>query len=205
MRVLVAEDSPVSARVIEAALVRAGYEVTLVEDGDAAWQALLQSDPPHLLILDWMMPGVEGPELCRRVRDREDGERFYILLLTAKTQQEDVVAGLQAGADDYLTKPFHHEELHARLHSGRRILTLQSRLADRIDELEQALAEVDRLSGLLPICSYCKRIREGQDYWQAVEQYVASRSGAQFSHAVCPDCYEKEVRPQLEGLEGMDT
>jgi sigma-B regulation protein RsbU (phosphoserine phosphatase) len=200
MRILIAEDDAVSRRVLEATLEKAGYEVLVTRDGDEAWKALEGDDPPRLLVLDWMMPGLDGTEICARLRRREDGQSFYILLLTAKTQKEDIVAGLRSGADDYIAKPFHHEELKARVQNGRRLVELQQGLADRIAELEQALAEVKQLSGLLPICAYCKRIKEGKDYWEAVEKYIAGRSQAQFSHAVCPDCYEKIVKPQLEKM-----
>jgi sigma-B regulation protein RsbU (phosphoserine phosphatase) len=200
MRILIAEDDAVSRRVLEATLEKAGYEVIVTRDGDEAWKALDGDDPPRLLVLDWMMPGLDGTEICARLRRREDGQSFYILLLTAKTQKEEIVAGLRSGADDYIAKPFHHEELKARVQSGRRLVELQQGLADRIAELEQALAEVKQLSGLLPICAYCKRIKEGKDYWEAVEKYIAGRSQAQFSHAVCPDCYEKIVKPQLEKM-----
>jgi DNA-binding response OmpR family regulator len=200
MRILIAEDDPVSRRVLEMTLKRWSFDVLVTEAGDAAWDELSKPDCPHLLILDWMMPGYDGVELCRRVRAREDGQQFYILLLTAKVGKDDIVQGLQAGADDYVTKPFHPEELRARVHTGERILSLQQALAGRIDELETALTEVKQLSGLLPICAYCKRIREGEKYWQAVEEYVAGHSAAQFSHAVCPDCYTNVVKPQLDEL-----
>ena len=200
MRILIAEDDAVSRRVLEATLEKAGYEVLVTRDGDEAWRALDGDDPPRLLVLDWMMPGLDGTEICARLRRREDGQSFYILLLTAKTQKEEIVAGLRSGADDYIAKPFHHEELKARVQSGRRLVELQQGLAERIAELEQALAEVKQLSGLLPICAYCKRIKEGKDYWEAVEKYIAGHSQAQFSHAVCPDCYEKIVKPQLDKL-----
>lgn len=200
MRTLIAEDDPVSRRVLEATLTRWGHEVIVTADGDAALAALAQPDPPRLLILDWMMPGHDGPWLCRSIREREDGDRFYVLLLTARMQKDDVVEGLRAGADDYVTKPFHREELNARVQSGVRILELQDALAGRIAELEGALSEVRKLKGLLPICAYCKKIRDEGDYWQQVEEYLASHGGAQLSHAVCPDCYERVVRPQLDDL-----
>jgi DNA-binding response OmpR family regulator len=203
MKILIAEDDAVSRRVLEATLRKWEYEPVVTCDGNEALEALSTLDDaelPRLLVLDWMMPGVDGTEICRKLRAREDGSSFYILLLTAKTQKEDIVTGLQAGADDYITKPFHHEELRARVQTGRRIVELQRHLAERIEELEQAIAEVRQLSGLLPICSYCKRIREGDSYWEAVENYIAGHSEAQFSHAVCPDCYEKVVKPQLEEL-----
>jgi DNA-binding response OmpR family regulator len=199
MKILIAEDDPVSRRLLEATLGKWGHEVIVTRDGAEAWDALQGSEPPRLLILDWMMPGADGPELCRRLRERADGASFYVLLLTAKSQKDDIVAGLKAGADDYVVKPFHPEELRARVQNGCRILDLQRSLSQRIADLERALAEVRTLSGLLPICAYCKKVRDGERYWQSVEEYIARRSGAQFSHAVCPECFEQVVKPQLAG------
>ncbi|MHC5001942.1 MAG: response regulator [Planctomycetota bacterium] len=199
-RVLIAEDDPVSRRVLEATLEKWGYDISVAADGEEAWTLLQRPGPPHLLVLDWMMPGLDGPELCRRIRAGEEGDLFYIVLLTAKNEPEDIVAGLDAGADDYVTKPFNREELRARVHTGQRIVELEDRLADRVTELEAALRQVKTLSGLLPICTYCKRIREGEDYWEAVESYVSSHSDAHFSHGVCPECYDKIVKPQLDEL-----
>jgi phosphoserine phosphatase RsbU/P len=200
MQIIIAEDDPVSRRVLEATLQKWEYQPLITRDGNEAAAAILAPDAPKLAILDWMMPGIDGPDICAKVRARSDGDTFYILMLTAKTQKDDIVAGLHAGANDYITKPFHREELRARLESGRHIVELQQRLAERVRELERALNEVQNLSGLLPICSYCKRIREGTDYWQAVENYIANHSAAQFSHGVCPDCYERIVKPQLEQI-----
>ena len=201
MRILIAEDAPVSRLALEAILGKSDYEVIAACDGSEAWAELQKPHAPRLLILDWMMPGMAGPDICTALRKREDGDSFYIILLTAKMQKSDIVQGLRAGADDYLTKPFHRDELLARLNAGRRIIELQDRLAGRIGQLERALAEVKQLSGLLPICAYCKRIRGGEDYWQAVEEYIAGHSQAQFSHGVCPECYEKHVKPELEKLQ----
>jgi len=202
MRILIAEDDAVSRRVLDATLKRWDYETIVTGDGAEAWAELCKEDCPRLLILDWMMPGLDGTEICRRLRAREDGSTFYILLLTAKTQKDDIVAGLDAGADDYITKPFHHQELRARVQTGRRILELQHRNEVQIEELERALQEVKQLSGLLPICSYCKRIREGESYWQQVEAYISGHSDARFSHSVCPECMEKKVKPQLKPFVG---
>ena len=113
MRILIAEDDPISSRVLHATLEKWGHDVNVTADGNAAWAVMDDPEPPRLLILDWMMPGKDGPELCRLVRARPDGQAFYILLLTAKMQKDDIVTGLEAGADDYVTKPFHAEELRA--------------------------------------------------------------------------------------------
>jgi sigma-B regulation protein RsbU (phosphoserine phosphatase) len=200
MRILIAEDDAVSRRRLEATLQKWGYEVLAVEDGLAAWEVLQGEMPPPLAILDWMMPGMDGIEVCRKVRERSPSRPLYIIVLTARGSREDVVAGLQAGGDDYVTKPFDREELHARVKVGLRVLQLQMNLADRVRELEEALARVKQLQGLLPICSYCKRIRDDQNYWQQVEGYISEHSDAVFSHGICPDCFEKFVKPELKKL-----
>ena len=146
--ILVAEDDPVSRRIIERCLREWGYSVVLAQDGTRAWDVLQSNDAPSLLILDWMMPGLDGLELCRRIRCQAHTRYRYVLLLTAKDQKDDVVAGLEAGADDYLTKPFHVSELGARLRTGLRILHLEDRLM-RVQEELNYRANHDALTGLL--------------------------------------------------------
>ena len=198
MRILIAEDDPVSRRVLEAMLHKWEHDVIVTTDGVQAWEKLQCEDAPKLAVLDWMMPGMDGVEVCRRVREAFAKRPTYIILLTARGQSANVVAGLQAGADDYVVKPFDREELHARLQVGVRIVELQSDLADRVRELEDALSQIKQLTGMLPICSYCKKIRNDQDYWQRVEDYVGEHSEAQFTHGICPECYEKIAKPQIE-------
>ncbi len=127
-KVLIAEDDPIFRRVLQKWLQTWNYGVTALENGLDAWSVLQQKDAPQMVILDWMMPGLDGIELCRRIRSHAAGPYKYVLLLTAKGSKEDVVAGLDAGADDYLTKPFHVNELRARVRVGERILELQSAL-----------------------------------------------------------------------------
>lgn len=146
-RILIAEDDPVSRRVLEAFLAKWGYEVISAVDGTQAAQVLQRKDAPTLAILDWMMPGIEGPELCRRVRKDKDRPYTYILLLTARTQKKDIFLGLESGADDYLTKPFDAQELRARLHVGQRILDLQSSLIS-VSEKLRFQATHDSLTGV---------------------------------------------------------
>ncbi len=128
MRTLIAEDELVSRRLLEASLSKWGYEVVVASNGVGAWNILEQDDAPRLALLDWMMPELDGVEVCRRIRRREGRPYVYIILLTAKSQKQDLLKALDAGADDYLTKPFDAEELRARLHGGRRILELQDEL-----------------------------------------------------------------------------
>jgi len=190
MRVLVADDDRTTTMILAAALKRWNCEVTVAADGAAAWQ-YLTTQRPGMAILDWMMPSVDGPTLCRQIREHEDLAGMYVLLLTSRDTRADLVAGLDAGADDYLTKPVDREELRARVHVGMRVATLQTRLQERVGELQAALEQVTRLEGLLPICSYCKNIRSEGDSWQQMEQYIAEHSDAEFSHSICPTCYER--------------
>jgi phosphoserine phosphatase RsbU/P len=197
LRVFVADDDPVTLQILQRALERWGYEVFVGKDGNEAWQALTAPRAPQLVLLDWMMPGVDGLTVCRRLRALTQGRAMYLILVTARTDRVDVVAGLEAGANDYVAKPFHQPELRARLAVGVRVLELQNNLADRVRELETVLKQVKQLRGLLPICMYCKRIRNDEDYWQQVETYISDHSEAEFSHGICPDCYEKFVKDQL--------
>ena len=200
MRILIAEDEPVSRRLTQAMLTKAGHDVIAVCDGTEAWDILRSGDPPRLAVLDWMMPGISGLEVCQRVCGMSDSQPTYIIMLTVRDHEQDIVAGLHAGADDYITKPFHRGEFCARVQVGVRIVELQMSLEDRVRELEDAFAEIKQLQGFLPICSYCKKIRDDQDYWRQVEDYVTEHSEARFTHSVCPDCYKRLVRPELTEL-----
>lgn len=198
MKILIAEDDPVSRRLLEATLEKFGYEVVVAADGAEAWTALQRNDAPRLAILDWMMPELDGLEICRRMRKIATATPPYLILLTAKAERGDVVAGLDAGANDYLKKPFDRGELRARLQVAAHVLELQKNLADRVSELEDALAQVKQLRGLLPICSYCKNIRDEQNFWQRVDNYLMEHADVMFSHGICPDCYKNIVEPKIE-------
>jgi len=189
MHILIAEDDPVTGEILARTLQRWNYNTMLVVDGAQAWDRLRLATDPTLAILDWMMPGMDGPDVCRRVRQELPLANMYLLLVTARESRGDMVAGLDAGADDYIIKPFDPEELRARVAVGVRVLGLQQKLGERVAELQAALSNVKKLHGLLPICSYCKRIRGDDQYWQQVEGYIAEHSEAQFSHGICPACY----------------
>jgi phosphoserine phosphatase RsbU/P len=191
MRILIADDDHLSRRLLETRLEQWGYEVVATEDGEQAWAALRQDSSPKLAILDWMMPGLEGAEVCRRVRAGAAGPYTYLILLTARDSKEDVAAGLQAGADDYVLKPFDHQELRARIKVGERIIALEHALSERVAELQRALADVRQLKELLPICMFCKKIRDDRDYWHQIEHYLHAHAGTDFSHGICPECYQK--------------
>jgi DNA-binding response OmpR family regulator len=203
MKVLVAEDQAVSRHILVGNLRKWGYDVTAVEDGTRAWEALQADEAPQLAILDWLMPGMDGIDICRQIRQSPRTRPIYLILLTARRGQEDKVTGLQSGADDYVTKPFNREELRARVQVGIRVLELQGALAQRVRQLEEALSRVKTLQGLLPICSYCKKIRNDRNYWQQVEGYISDHTEAQFSHGICPECYTRFVQPELDRLHGQ--
>ncbi len=192
MRILVAEDDVVSRKVLTTFLEKWEYEVIAVDDGQKAIDELKKDDAPNFAILDWMMPEKDGTEICQWIRQQKKGEFSYIILLTAKTEKDDIVEGLSSGADDYVTKPFNKSELKQRVKAGERLLNLQSQLNSKIDELEDALKNIKQLQGIIPICAWCKKVRDGEKYWQNVEDYITSHSNSDFTHGICPDCLEKE-------------
>jgi sigma-B regulation protein RsbU (phosphoserine phosphatase) len=186
VKILAVEDDAVARAVLHKALQRLGHEVILAEDGEVAW-ARVQEDPVRVIVSDWMMPGVDGLELCRRVRGRVGVEYVYFILVTARdATAENQAAAADAGVDDFLTKPLDLSELWTRLRVAERIL----RYTTQVRHLEE----------LLPICSYCKKIRDDQNYWQQIEGYISERTGSDFSHSVCPDCYTRVILPELEKL-----
>ena len=193
MEILIADDDAVSRLALKGTLTRWGHRVTAVADGLAAWDALQRHDAADLAILDWVMPGLEGPEVCRRAKALGRAVPTYAILLTANSQPDHVVAGLESGADDYVTKPFDRAELKARVQVGGRIVALQRGLADRVRDLEDALAQVTKLRGLLPICAWCKSVRSDGDYWQSVEGYLAESGDVRVSHGICPGCAAREA------------
>jgi DNA-binding response OmpR family regulator len=196
MQALIADDDRIAREILTRRLQQWGFEVVSASNGAEAWSYLEATKAPTLAILDWMMPELDGTAVCRRVRRQRPSANMYLMLLTSLESRKDIVAGLDAGADDYMVKPFDADELRARVNVGVRVIKLQERLNARVAELQHALANVKTLHGLLPICSYCKRIRGDDQYWQQVEAYIADRSEAQFSHGICPACYvnvEKEI------------
>lgn len=197
MDILIAEDDAISRRMLEATLQRWGHRVCVTTDGQSAYEALNRDDAPPLAILDWMMPQLDGLTLCRLLRENPAKHSIYLILLTARGDKKDIVAGLDSGADDYITKPFDRDELQARINVGVRVVSLQQRLAERVTDLEQAIKRVKQLQGLLPICCYCKCIRNDDNYWQRVEEYIGEHSDARFSHGICPKCFETVIKAQL--------
>jgi len=186
MKILAVEDDAVARAVLRQALRRLGHEAIEAADGEQALE-LLQKEPVRVVVSDWLMPKLDGLELCRRVRARPGAEYTYFILLTGNEATADNQReAADAGVDDFLTKPLNLDELWNRLRVAERIL----RYATQVKELEE----------MLPICSYCKKIRDDQNYWQQIEGYINERTGSEFSHSVCPDCYQRVVVPELESL-----
>ncbi len=202
MRILLAEDEALTRHLVTRLLEEWGYSVEVANDGAEALDRLRSPSAARLAILDWMMPGTDGIDVCRHIRAAGNPDYTYVILLTAKRQKEDVVAGLEAGADDYITKPFDEAELHSRVRAGERILSLKGALAEKVEQLEAALAHVQRLQGLLPICMHCKKIRDDSHTWHRMETYIEEHSDAMFSHALCDDCLSKYYAPDAETRQG---
>ncbi len=201
MRILIAEDDPTSHHMLAAVLQKWGHEVASAYTGAEAWTMLESPGSPRFAILDWMMPQMDGVELVRRIRGREELNGVYVIFLTSRGEHEDVAQGLDAGANDFVRKPFDRRELKARVDVGCRVLHLQEALATRIIDLEKALAEVKVLRGLIPMCAGCKRIRDDTGYWREVEEYLMSRTEAEFSHGLCPECLRKHYPAHYEAIE----
>lgn len=193
MKILVADDDPISSRLMQRVLERGGYEVIVASDGRAATELLSEPDGPRLALIDWMMPELDGPAVCREVRSWTDSPYIYMLLLTSKEANEDVVEGLEAGADDYLTKPCNPQELKARLQTGRRILELEDKLVEAREGM-RFRATHDGLTQLLNRSSILARLRE------SLEQFEIG--GQPFSILLCDIDYFKRVNDQYGHLAG---
>ncbi len=203
MLVLVADDLDVNRKLLRTLLTVEGYNVVEANNGVDAFNLLQGATVPVVGLIDWEMPEMEGIEVCQQTRKLEFAPPIYLILLTVRDSKQDIVAGLSGGANDYITKPFDKTELLARVSIGKQMVQLQQNLNERVAELREALASVKQLGGLLPICSYCKKIRDDHNYWQQVESYVGEHSHAKFSHSICPECYEEIVKPQMVQL-GVD-
>jgi DNA-binding response OmpR family regulator len=201
MRILIAEDDATSRLLLERTLLQWDYEVITTKNGTEAWEILQGEQPPNLAIFDWMMPDIDGVEVCRRARALDTLSHLYVIMLTTRDTKEDLAEALDAGADDFISKPFNRKELQARINVGARMLNLQMTLSKRVIELEESIQREKQLQGLLPICSYCKKIRDDNNYWSQVERYIEQKADVAFSHSICPDCYESVVKPEIQALQ----
>ncbi|MEI6808552.1 MAG: response regulator [bacterium] len=194
MKILIADDDQLMVKALREMLGNWGYEVIVRSDGTTAWELLQEKDAPALALVDRLMPGIDGTELCSRVRANEATRGIYMILLTGLGSSRDIVKGLESGADDYVVKPFEEEELRVRIAVGVRIVNLQRELVRRLHELEEAAENINQLQGLLPICTSCKKIRDSKKYWHRIEDYISKHAGVKFTHGYCPECHERVMK-----------
>jgi CheY-like chemotaxis protein len=200
-RILVAEDHDSARKALGSLLEWRGFAVSTVADGNAALKLLTSDDAPSIALLDWEMPGMTGIDICRAVRGNPAERYLYLIVITAREGDEGIAEAMAAGADDFIRKPFGVPEVIARVRNGQRTLKLERSLAARITELEQALEEGRQLKRLmLPICAYCKKVRDDSDYWQEIESYIHEHTGTDFTHGVCPACMERVQREEFGKL-----
>ncbi|MBK9989560.1 MAG: response regulator transcription factor [Verrucomicrobia bacterium] len=186
MKVLLIENDPISRLYMEASLATLGLVSEIAESGEEARHILGGNADIRLIVCDWMMADQTGLELCRWVRARKMEYVYFILYTPHDSSKENEDAAIDAGVDDFLQKPVNLRDLRIRLHVARRIL--------------DSAAHIRELQQLVPICSYCKSVREDEDYWQRIEQYVSARTGSEFTHSVCPTCYEQHIIPQFVAM-----
>ena len=179
----IVEDDPTTQRLLENLTSLLGYQVESYNNGDEAWDAFATIDP-QIVISDWKMPGKDGLELCRRIRGMHSDTYTYFILVTAQRRsRSNLEQAIGAGVDDFLKKPIGSDEIWNRLRVAERILGFNK--------------QVKTLESLIPICAYCKKVRKDDDLWEQIEQYVNERTGADFTHSICPSCLDEHVRPQM--------
>lgn len=186
MKVLLIENDPLARLYMEASLATLGLVSEIAESVDEARRIITATSDIRLIVCDWLLPDQSGVELCRWVRARKVDYLYFIIYTPHDASKENEDAAIDAGVDDFLQKPVNLRELRIRLHVARRIL--------------DSAAHIRELQGLVPICSYCKSVRKDEDYWQRIEQYMSARTGSEFTHSVCPSCYDEHIIPQLESM-----
>ncbi len=187
MKILIVEDDAVARRVLRDQLTTLHHEVGEAENGVEAWKRF-ERELFRVIVSDWRMPLMDGLELCKKVRGRKQMTYTYVILLTATfSTKQNYYEAMESGVDAFLTKPFSEEDLVVHLRVAERIINFH--------------AQVLELKRLLPICMYCKKIRNDKDYWEEVEKYMRERTGTDFSHGICPECYESRVKPQMDAMQ----
>lgn len=183
MRILIVEDDVFALEVLEMALTSFGHQVEKAVDGLEAWE-LYDRQPYPIIVSDWNMPELDGLGLCQKVRNRKSQSYTYFIMLTSNVGLENHLKAIDAGVDDFLNKPLKTEEMGIRLKVAERILNFR--------------AEVDAIKEIVPFCSYCKKVRRDEDFWERVETFVEKNMDKDISHSICPACYIKEVEPQFK-------
>lgn len=182
-RILIVDDEPFNLKILSE-LLHEDYKIIAAKTGEQALKAVQGSSLPDLILLDIMMPGIDGYEVCKKIKQDEKTSHIPIIFVTAISEAMDAAKGFELGAVDYITKPFNPITMKARV-------KIHIQLKDTMHKLEAALKDVKKLSGLLPICSNCKKIRDDNGYWGQIESYIRDHSEAEFSHGICPECSDK--------------
>jgi sigma-B regulation protein RsbU (phosphoserine phosphatase) len=184
-KVLIVENDPISRLYMEASLATLGLDSEIAESGEEAI-AILKTQQIRLIVSDWLMPDMGGLDLCRLVRALNGEYVYFIQYMPVDATKDNEDAAIETGVDDFLQKPVNLRDLRIRLHVASRIL--------------DCTEHIQKLEALVPICSYCKSVRDDEDYWQQIEKYVGERTGSSFTHSVCPACYQRHVVPQFEAM-----
>ena len=187
-KVLVVDDNTANIDVMLTFLEMEGYEISIATSGEMALH-VARHDQPDLILLDVMMPNMDGFETCRILKGDPKTEPIPIIFVTAKKETADIVQGFQSGGVDYISKPYRQEEVLSMVKTHLQLRQLIKTQEQLIDELNRALDEVKTLKGILPICSYCKKIRDKEGQWHQMEKFISDRSDSQFSHGICGDCF----------------
>lgn len=194
LNILVVDDDRITLKFVRACLSKTDefYNITTSVDVIEALD-IIRRTPPDILITDWMMPNMSGPELCRQVRATPGEAYIYLILLTAKSNQDDILTGLSSGADDYIVKPFDQQELRSRVMAGARIMRANKALRCMNEELKKAFSHIRTLHGLLPICVDCKKVRQDAEYWEEVQKFISKINLLEISDSLCPECMQKRL------------
>ena len=198
LSILVLDDDAVTRLTLESVIRDAGWAPLAIDDPERAYEILTSPDAPPIGLIDWQMPTLSGIDLCRRVRAADPTARPYLIFVTVNSTSNDIVTGLDAGADGYITKPIVATELQARVRAGIRTIALQQQLRTRLQEAEAESARMKPLRGLLPMCSYCRRIRDEAGNWSHLERFLSEQLDVRYTHGFCPTCLEHHVLPDLE-------
>ena len=192
MKILIAEDEFTTRMMIQVCLENWGYRVESVTNGEEAWAKLQKADAPHIAILDWEMPVLDGLEVCRRAKEMDVENPPYVILLTSRDSKVDIIRGFDAGADDYMTKPFNDNELRARTRVAERLVRTQSSLSESVAELREALNQLEMLESSVKVCRTCQKIYNKYDrQWQQFDDVLKNGDDPQFVIETCPQCLGK--------------
>jgi len=187
--ILIADDNPMNLKVLTDLLNPDNFKISAVTNGRKVLE-IVDKVTPDLILLDIMMPEMDGFEACEKLKEGEKTKDIPIIFLTAKIDSDDIVKGFELGAADYVTKPFKPAELMARVRTHLELKRSKEQQQKLIEELKESLENVKTLKGFVPICSYCKKIRDDSGFWNQLEEYIHNHSDMDFSHGVCPDCFK---------------